>query len=274
MGSGTRSQDAGLFGPGSVSWRVNRETAVLFGGARALLMQAAHPLVLAGARQTGFYESNPWKRMERTLQLTFAITFGTREEALEAARRINHVHEGVHGVDEVTGLPYDAKDPELLLWVHACLIDSQLLFERLTVGKLDDQSRERFHQEQMAGAELMGLPRSKIPPTVPALGAYMDQVVRSGTLRVREDTLKVADLIRHPPPDVPWRPVLRQVSWWAFGTLPASLREAYGIRWNALREFRRRGSMRTLKLIRPALPARVREVLPARLAARRIDSRA
>jgi len=270
----TRSQDAGLFGPESVSWLVNRETAVLFGGARALLMQAAHPLVLAGARQTGFYESNPWKRMERTLQLTFTITFGTREEALEAARRINQVHEAVHGTDEITGLAYDAKDPELLLWVHACLVDSQLLFERLTVGKLDDQSRERFHQEQMAGAELLGLPRSKIPPTVPALQAYVDRVVRSGTLRVSEDTLKVADLIRRPPPDVPWRPVLRQVSWWAFGTLPASLREAYGIRWSVLRELRRRGSMRTLKLIRPALPSRVREVLPARLAALRIDSRA
>jgi uncharacterized protein (DUF2236 family) len=37
-------------------------------------MQAAHPLVLAGARQTGFYERNPWNRMERTLQLTFTLT--------------------------------------------------------------------------------------------------------------------------------------------------------------------------------------------------------
>ena len=124
------SRDAGLFGPDSVSWQVNRETVVLFGGARALLMQAAHPLVLAGARQTGFYEHNPWKRLDRTLRLTYTMTFGTMEEALEAVRRINRVHEDIHGIDEVTGLPYEALDPELLLWVHACLVESQLLFER------------------------------------------------------------------------------------------------------------------------------------------------
>src|SRR6188472_2825356 len=127
---------AGYFGPDSVSWRVNRETTVLFGGARALLMQAAHPLVIAGARQTGFYERDAWKRLERTLQLQYTITFGSRREADEAARRIRRVHDAVHGVDEVTGLPYDANDPELLLWVHACLVDSALEFERLTVGRL------------------------------------------------------------------------------------------------------------------------------------------
>src|SRR5437870_3746480 len=157
--------DVGLFGPDSVSWRVNREVTVLFGGARALLMQAAHPLVLAGARQTGFYERNPWKRMERTLQLTYTMTFGTREEALRAAERINRVHVPIHGIDRVTGLPYDAFDPDLLLWVHACLVDSQLLFERLTVGRLSEGERQQFHEEQMAGAELLGLRRSHIPPT-------------------------------------------------------------------------------------------------------------
>src|SRR2546426_11059073 len=179
--------DAGLFGPESVSWQVNRETTVLFGGARALLMQAAHPLVLAGARQTGFYEHNPWKRLDRTLRLTYTMTFGTMEEALEAVRRINRVHEDIHGIDEVTGLPYDALDPELLLWVHACLVDSQLLFERLTVGKLDQEGRERFHREQMAGAELLGLERSRIPSTVAGLRDYVDGVIDSGILQVTPD---------------------------------------------------------------------------------------
>src|SRR6476661_6662225 len=80
--------DLGYFGPDSVSWRVHREVTVLFGGARAMLMQAAHPLVIAGARETGFYERNPWKRLERTLQLQFTITFGTREEAVRAVERI------------------------------------------------------------------------------------------------------------------------------------------------------------------------------------------
>jgi uncharacterized protein (DUF2236 family) len=203
------------------------------------------------------------------------MTFGTRAEALEAARRINLVHESVRGNDAVTGLPYDARDPELLLWVHACLVDSQLLFERLTVGRLTDAERERFHQEQMAGAELLGLPRSAIPPTVARLRAYIEDVVAGGTLRVTEETLRVADLIRHPPPDVPWRPVLRQVSFWAFGTLPEQLRSAYRVRWTIARDLRFRSSLRTLKAIRPLLPGSVREIQPARMAAHRMagDSR-
>jgi uncharacterized protein (DUF2236 family) len=262
--------DAGLFGPDSVSWQVNRETTVLFGGARALLMQAAHPLVLAGARQTGFYERNPWKRLERTLQMTYKITFGTREEALEAARRINAIHDEVHGIDEVTGLPYDAKDPELLLWVHACLVDSHLLFEQLTVGKLDQEGRERYHIEQMAGAELLGLDRSRIPPTVADLRAYVEEITQGGLLRVSPDTLRVADLIRRPPRDVPWRPVLRAVAWWAFGTLPESLREQYGVGWSAIRQLNLAGSLRTLRIIRPMLPGTIREIFPARQAAHRM----
>ncbi len=266
--------DQGLFGPDSVSWRVNRETAVLFGGARALLMHAAHPLVLAGARQTAFYERNAWKRLERTLHLTYTLTFGTREEAVQAANHINRVHEGVHGIDEVTGLRYDALDPDLLLWVHGCLVDSQLLFERRAVGKLDDRGREEFHHEQMAGAELLGLDRSRIPPTVKALREYIDGVLHSGILRVTEETMKVATLIRNPPPEVPWRPVLRQIAWWAFATLPEPLRTQYQVRWNPLKEARLRSSLLALKLFRPLVPGTFREILPARLADRRVTSNA
>ncbi|MGH2675492.1 MAG: oxygenase MpaB family protein, partial [Actinomycetota bacterium] len=72
--AGRATTDQGLFGPESLSWRVHRETTVLFGGARALLMHAAHPLVIAGARESGFYDRNPWRRLERTLALTYALT--------------------------------------------------------------------------------------------------------------------------------------------------------------------------------------------------------
>ena len=135
--------DLGYFGPDSVSWRVHREVTVLFGGARAVLMQAAHPLVIAGARETGFYERNPWKRLQRTLVLTYTITFGSKAEADAAAERINVVHTRVKGIDAETGLPYDGLDPDLLLYVHACLIESALVFERLTVGELDPAGRQR-----------------------------------------------------------------------------------------------------------------------------------
>src|SRR5262245_7558038 len=113
------ASDAGFFGPDSELWRVLRERTVIMGGMRALLMHAAHPLVSAAAMRTGMYEHDTWRRHERTLRLTFTLVFGTRQEAALAARQINAAHRSVHGIDDHTGLGYDARDPELLLWVHA-----------------------------------------------------------------------------------------------------------------------------------------------------------
>jgi len=262
--------DSGFFGPDSVSWQVHRETTVLFGGARALLMQAAHPLVIAGARETGFYKRDPWKRLQRTLGLTYALTFGTKEEALSAAEHINEVHRSVHGVDEITGLPYDAFDLDLLLWVHGCLVDSALLFERLTVGGLDEEGRERFHREQMLAAELLHLPRERISPTVAGLRDWMDGVIESGILRVTDAARDVASMFREPPREAEWRPVLRAVSWWAFGTLPPAIREMYGVRWSPARQMALRATLRWLRLFRPAIPPRFRHIMPAQQAVQRV----
>lgn len=259
-------RDPGFFGPDSVSWQVHRETTVLFGGARALLLQAAHPLVIAGASATGFYERNPWQRLMRTLRLTYAITFATKDEARAAAERINDVHRRVRGVDPVTGKPYDALDPDLLLWVHAVLVDSAIEFERRTVGRLDDAGRQQFHEEQMLAAEMLLLPRERIPPTVPALRAYIEEVVASGDLIVTPAALRVAGLFKHPPREAEWRPVLRVVSQWAFGTLPPSLRDGYGVRWNPVKEAALRASLAWLKAVRPLLPASLREIEVARRA--------
>src|SRR4051812_31825501 len=255
--------DQGYFGPDSVSWRVHREGTVLFGGARALLMQAAHPLVIAGARETGFYQRDPWKRLQRTLMLTYALTFGTREEAEHAAARINAVHRSVHGIDEVTGKPYDAFDPDLLLWVHASLVDSALLYERFTMGRLDDAGRQRFHEEQMTAAELLELPRERIPPTVSELREYVDGVVASDDLLVTEAAMDVARMFRRPPPGAEWRPVLKGVAWWAFGSLPPRIRDGYGVRWNPVKEAAMRANLRVVRALRPAIPPRFRYILPA-----------
>ena len=120
--------DPGYFGPSSMMWKVNKEITVLFGGARALLMHAAHPLIAAGARQTSFYQRDPWKRLIRTLSLQNSVTFGNKEEADDSAIRINRLHEVIKGEDEVTGKIYDALDHEQLLWVHACLQISSIYF--------------------------------------------------------------------------------------------------------------------------------------------------
>jgi uncharacterized protein (DUF2236 family) len=254
--------DEGYFGPKSVSWQVHREVTVLFGGARAMLMQAAHPLVVAGANQTGMYERNPWKRLQRTLVLQYALTFGTRAEAHAAAERINDVHERINGVDHVTGQPYDALDPELLLWVHACLVQSALLFERLTVGALDAGGRQRFHEEQMLSAELVRLPRERIPPTVAALESYVTDTVASGDVLVTDAARNVAELFFDPPRDAQWRPVLKGVARLAFGTLPAALREGYGFPFGPARRAQVRGMFAVLRTARPLLPPKHRFIAP------------
>ncbi|HEY7401480.1 MAG TPA: oxygenase MpaB family protein [Actinomycetota bacterium] len=256
--------DSGYFGPDSVSWQVHREVTVLFGGARAVLMQAAHPLVIAGAAASGFFERNPWKRLQRTLVLTYAITFGSKEEADAAADRINEVHAKVKGIDPVTGLPYDALDPRLLLWVHACLVDSALLFEELTVGALDDRGRQRFHEEQMLVAELVKVPRAMIPPTVPELRSYVDEVVRGGELRVAGSANAVAALFRHPPRDAEWRPVLKGVARLAFHTLPLTLRDLYGVRVGPRDRSLDGAFLAAVRRLRPLLPPRFRYIEPYR----------
>jgi uncharacterized protein (DUF2236 family) len=255
-------KDTGYFGPDSVSWQVHREVTVLFGGARALLMQAAHPLVVAGANQTGMYERNPWKRLQRTLILTYTVTFGTRAEADAAAARINDVHTRINGIDPVTGKRYDALDPELLLYVHACLVDSALLFERLTVGALDDDGRQRFHEEQMLAAEMMLIPRADIPPTVPALRAWLADVEDRGELLVTEGARRVHELFLDPPQEAEWRPVLKGVSRLAFDTLPPGVREMYGIRVGPARAAAMRATFAAIRLGRPFLPARFRFLAP------------
>jgi uncharacterized protein (DUF2236 family) len=263
------ARDEGYFGPGSVSWQVHREITVLFGGARAVLMHAAHPLVIAGATQTAMYEHDPWRRLQRTLVLQYTLTFGTKAEAHAAADRINAVHARIRGVDASTGLPYDALDPQLLLWVHACLVESALLFERLTVGRLDEAGRQRFHEEQMLAAELLHLPRELIPPTVPALAAYVADVAGSEQLVVTDAARTVAKLFLAPPSDAQWRPVLKAVARLAFGTLPQELREAYGWTFGPAKRAATRGTFGAIRALRPLLPSRYRFIAPYQESRRR-----
>ena len=127
-----------LFHPTSVTWRINQEPALLLGGGRALLMQLAHPGVAASVAEHSDFRQRPLTRLIRTLELTLALTFGTREEALAAARQINAVHQ------RVRGLGYSATDPRLLLWVHATLIDSALVTYEAFVAPLAAADRETY----------------------------------------------------------------------------------------------------------------------------------
>jgi uncharacterized protein (DUF2236 family) len=262
--------DIGFFGPDSMTWRLNQEMTVLFGGVRALLMHAAHPLVAAGARQTATYRRDPWSRLLRTLSLQLLVPFGTREEAQHAADRINRLHTVINGIDPVTGERYDALDPELLLWVHACLEESTVRFYELTVGPLTAAEKQQFHEENLVAAELILLPRDRVPATYEGLTAYIAGILDSDRLVVTDVAREVADLIGGGPVPFHIKPVWKFISFAAIGTLPESLRDEYGFTWTKRRSRVLAANLRFLKWLRPHLPKRFRLILPARVAQRRL----
>lgn len=243
---------------------------VLFGGARALLMHAAHPLVAAGARQTSMYQRDPWARLLRTVQLQSTMTFGTIIEANEAADRINKLHHRVNGIDPVTGRHYDALDLDLLLWVHAALEVSSLFFFERTVRRLLAHERQRYHEENLLAAELMLLPRTHVPPTYSDLENYVAQVVGSGTLMLTDVATNVADIIKRGPVPTIIKPVWSFIRFAAFGTLPEPVRRLYGVEWSPLRQRWLDLNLGALSRLRPMLPRRYRLIGPARWAEERI----
>src|SRR5690242_20895899 len=120
----------GLFADDSIIRRVNRENVLILGGGRALLMQLAHPKVAAGVDEHSDFRARPVRRLRRTVRMTMAIVFGDRETALAAARAVNQAHA------KVRGRSYRALDPDLLLWVHATLVDSALVTYETFVKRL------------------------------------------------------------------------------------------------------------------------------------------
>ena len=192
--------DPGYFGPDSMMWKVNKEITVLFGGARALLMHAAHPLIAAGARQTSFYQRDPWKRLIRTLSLQNSVTFGTKEEADESANRINKLHQVIKGKDEVTGGIYDALDHEQLLWVHACLQISSIYFYELTVKKLTNLEKDQYHLENVKAAEMVLVDVNLIPKTHNDLKKWVIKKSKEeGYLKLTDVSKDVENIIRGGP---------------------------------------------------------------------------
>src|SRR6202041_3812915 len=118
--------DDGFFGPGSVTWRLHADLSAPVPGLRSLLLQALHPLAMAGVDQHSQWRDDPAGRFASTAAYVLTTTYGDRATARAAADRVRKIHERVRGTDPVTGRPYAAGDPDLLIWVHAGLVDSVL----------------------------------------------------------------------------------------------------------------------------------------------------
>ncbi len=168
--------DDGLFGPGSVAWRVSTDLASPIAALRSLLMQALHPLAMAGVDQHSGWRRDPVGRLAATSAYLSTISFGERAAAERAAAEVRRIHEHVHGVDPVTGRPYAATDPALLLWVHAALVESGVAAGRLFGTPLSPQDGDRYVAEMVVAAELVGVPRHLVPANLAELGRYIASV--------------------------------------------------------------------------------------------------
>tara|TARA_Y100001958_G_scaffold159443_1_gene160965 strand:- start:1944 stop:2786 length:843 start_codon:yes stop_codon:yes gene_type:complete len=263
--------DPGYFGPNSMMWKINKEITVLFGGARALLMHAAHPLIAAGARQTSFYQRDPWKRLIRTLSLQNSVTFGTKEEADESADRINRLHEVIKGQDEISGGTYDALDHEQLLWVHACLQISSIYFYEKTVKKLSEDEKNQYHKENMKAADLVLVDTSIMPKTHEELKNWVIEKSREKDYLLFTDVAKdVQDIIAGGPVPTHIKPIWPFIAFTAFNTLPREFKILYGIKESKIKDIILKFNLNFLKITRPFLPPFFRLIAPARWAKQRI----
>ena len=263
--------DPGYFGPNSMMWKVNKEITVLFGGARALLMHAAHPLIAAGARQTSFYQRDPWKRLIRTLSLQNSVTFGTKTEADESAHRINKLHEVIKGEDVVTKKIYDALDHEQLLWVHACLQISSIYFYEKTVKKLSESEKNQYHKENMLAAKLVLIDENNMPQSHDELKQWViDKSREEGYLIFTDVAKDVQDIIAGGPVPKHIKPIWPFIAFTAFHTLPPEFKNLYNVKESKAINFLLSFNLLLLKATRPLLPPFFRLIAPARWAKQRL----
>jgi uncharacterized protein (DUF2236 family) len=165
----------GFFGPDSVTWKVHADPVYSVGGLRALLLQALHPVAMDGVARNSTFRESPWQRLVRTAEYVDVLTFGTRREAVRAVRRVRGLHRPLSGTEETTGRSYRVDDPDLLLWVHNCEVDSLLDVAR-RVGVVTDAEADRYVAEQVTAAELIGVDPADVPASVAELADYFERV--------------------------------------------------------------------------------------------------
>jgi len=217
-------------GPESVTWKVNREMVVVAGWGRAILLQLAHPAVAAGVHGHSAFRGSlraSFRRLHSTVGAMLSLTFGDTEQMITAAAGINTIH------DRVRGPAYSAHDPDLQRWVHATLLESiPLIYERL-VSPLTQKERDQYCSEAAIMEPLLGMSAGWLPRDSTQLDAYMREMLEGGSLVVTDTSRALARAVLYPPRwQVAW-PAFRAVQLLTIGSLPPSIRHAYGFQWRA-----------------------------------------
>lgn len=150
---------------------------MLLGGFRALLLQAVHPLVMAGFDDNSFFRGDPWGRLRRTGDWVSTVTYGSTRDATAAGERLRRLHAALApGIEPESGAHYRVDDPDLLLWVHCTEVESFLSTYRRCGGSLSRGDADRYVDEMRASAQLVGLRADDVPATESAIHDYYDHV--------------------------------------------------------------------------------------------------
>jgi len=199
----TANPRAGIFGPESVSWKVNRESALFLGAGRAALLQLAHPWVATALDQHSNLLNDPLARFHNTFRVVFTMIFGTLDQALAASRHLYHLHTRIQGelpesvAAYARGSHYEANEVNALVWVYATLIESALIAYDTVLPPLSFAERETYYSESKTLAALFGIPAEALPADWTSFEAWMRDLLASDALGVNALSRGMANSILH-----------------------------------------------------------------------------
>ncbi len=267
----------GIFGPASISWKVNRESALFLAAGRAALLQLAHPWVAAAISEHSTALGDPIGRIHQTFRVMFTMAFGSLEQALAASRRLHRRHSSIRGnLSEAVGRfaegsSYEANEIAALRWVYATLVDSALVAYELVLPPLTEPEREQCYQESRTMAALFGIPRNCLPLHWLEFKADFNSTCESSLLGVGPGTRDMAHQFQRGAGS--W---VRPPFWYRALTthlLPPRLREEFQFAYGRREELSAARAMRWLPKIYRRLPTSIRFVGPYREAQAKLQGK-
>lgn len=277
----TANPRAGIFGPDSVSWKVNRESSLFLGAGRAALMQLAHPWVATALDQHSNLLNDPLARFHNTFRIVFTMVFGTLDQALAASRHLYQLHTRIQGelpesvAAYARGSHYEANEVSALVWVYATLIESALLAYEFVLPPLSSVERESYYAESKTLAALFGIPPSALPADWPSFEAWMRAMLASDALGVNALSREMAHSILHGRGS--WFPVPNWYRALAAASIPERFRGEFSLAYGEREKRAAATAQSWLPRIYRRLPATLRFVGPyqeaqSRLLDRRVNA--
>jgi uncharacterized protein (DUF2236 family) len=260
----------GLFGAGSMTWRILAEPVMWIGGLRAMYLQALHPRTMRATWQnTAFARpGEAWGRFGRTVEFVRVRTYGSRAEVERAGRRVRRVHASLTGTD-ADGSVIKLDEPELLLWVHCGEIASYADVARRAGMGLSARDLDDFVSEQRRSAAVVGLDPADVPASMAELDAYYERM--RPQLHACSEARQA--LVRSFLPDIPWpftglKLVVPPLNTLALASLPRWARRLYGAPGIPVTDLSVTVTLRALHQATTRMPHQLLGMPPAALAAR------